>query len=876
MSVPARRSAKPPFVGRSAEAQRARREIDAGRGIVIRGPAGIGKSRLASEVMGGQKEPIVVRGTASAATVPFGAFARVLPHEASAPLPHRMHLFSRVESTVRAMGHGRPPVLFVDDAHQLDAGSSALLLHLVSVRAVRPLVTVRSGEPAPDAVPALWNDDLLPVLDLDSLDLMAVAELARRTLGAPLTAASVRRLATLSGANPLYLHELLDSIPEDSLRNEPTGELAWDGRIVTGSHLDDLVGARIRKLSAAALDALRIVALGEPLKVLELRTMTSAPALVEVENSGLIAYDDTESAVCVEHPYIGEVVRAGIPPTTRELLHDRLVQSIDDPDGSRNALLRAGIWRLYGSPDSADADALSSASMVATESYDPLLGERLARHAMQAQPCLEAAVALTEALIGQRRFGEADETLDNWWNEVLAASPGGPSVTACHQRVTARANGLAQGADAAALIAVAELSSDDPHWRSRMRALRADALTSYDLDAAHALAEPIVHDDDVAVATRFVALRAEVNWLCNYGLTDDARGLIATFASLTTAAADDFPAGSSLVAALHGYTSAFGGYLDEIEQSMPAVLTMARKVGADDVIGGALLSLGICAMARADFIRARDQLTDAVHHLSVAGNPAERVRALMPLATAYAHQGDRATATSVIEEARHEVEEQAAQNPYLVSELHGAEAHYLALTDGAQAGSSAYAEAARAAKPLGWRCLFAVGARNMGAADPDIIDIMREGAGAQSLILRAIAEHGDALANGPDGAGLEASAARYEQIGYLYYAVETWIEASEVLAHTDTRRSRRAAAKAKALLAGPVTGMNTPAVQRLCSPTLTARERQIVQFAAAGRTNAEIARENGVSVRTVEWHLQRAYEKLGVNERGELARYLEA
>jgi DNA-binding CsgD family transcriptional regulator len=41
-------------------------------------------------------------------------------------------------------------------------------------------------------------------------------------------------------------------------------------------------------------------------------------------------------------------------------------------------------------------------------------------------------------------------------------------------------------------------------------------------------------------------------------------------------------------------------------------------------------------------------------------------------------------------------------------------------------------------------------------------------------------------------------------------------------------------------------------------------------MAGAGRQNREIAHHLGVSLRTVENHLQRTYEKLGILGRGEL------
>jgi DNA-binding CsgD family transcriptional regulator len=54
------------------------------------------------------------------------------------------------------------------------------------------------------------------------------------------------------------------------------------------------------------------------------------------------------------------------------------------------------------------------------------------------------------------------------------------------------------------------------------------------------------------------------------------------------------------------------------------------------------------------------------------------------------------------------------------------------------------------------------------------------------------------------------------------------------------------------------------------SVALTARERQLAGCARQGLTNAEIAEPLGLSVRTVETHLYRAMQKLGVNGRGNL------
>ena len=56
---------------------------------------------------------------------------------------------------------------------------------------------------------------------------------------------------------------------------------------------------------------------------------------------------------------------------------------------------------------------------------------------------------------------------------------------------------------------------------------------------------------------------------------------------------------------------------------------------------------------------------------------------------------------------------------------------------------------------------------------------------------------------------------------------------------------------------------------------LTATELRIAQLAADGLTNRAIAEQVFVSVKTVESNLKRAYGKLGISSRAQLARALD-
>jgi len=62
-------------------------------------------------------------------------------------------------------------------------------------------------------------------------------------------------------------------------------------------------------------------------------------------------------------------------------------------------------------------------------------------------------------------------------------------------------------------------------------------------------------------------------------------------------------------------------------------------------------------------------------------------------------------------------------------------------------------------------------------------------------------------------------------------------------------------------------GAPSIAPQAACEPGLTAREREVLDWLAGGKTDRDIGDILGISPRTVHKHLQRIYEKLGVETR---------
>jgi len=58
--------------------------------------------------------------------------------------------------------------------------------------------------------------------------------------------------------------------------------------------------------------------------------------------------------------------------------------------------------------------------------------------------------------------------------------------------------------------------------------------------------------------------------------------------------------------------------------------------------------------------------------------------------------------------------------------------------------------------------------------------------------------------------------------------------------------------------------------------SLTPSERRVVELAAAGNSNREIAESFFITLKTVELHLSRSYEKLGIRSRHDLGAALRA
>ena len=100
-------------------------------------------------------------------------------------------------------------LLGIDDAHLLDDASAALVQLLVAGGTASAVVTVRSGEPVPDAIASLWKDGPAPLVALQALARAEVEAVVTTVLDDPVDGATLHFLWESSRGNALFLRELV-------------------------------------------------------------------------------------------------------------------------------------------------------------------------------------------------------------------------------------------------------------------------------------------------------------------------------------------------------------------------------------------------------------------------------------------------------------------------------------------------------------------------------------------------------------------------------------------------------------------------------------------------------------------------------------------
>ncbi|KHL17090.1 AAA ATPase-like protein [Mumia flava] len=838
-----------PLTGRDEELRRVAAAIRPGAaGVVVAGPAGVGKTRLVREALETSAPRgaavVLAHGSAAARPLPLGALAGLLDVPASPAADAIGQALDQLEQQ-------QPLVLAVDDAHLLDE-HSALVLHRVVERRIAPaVITLRTGEPAPDSVTALWKDEHLPRLDLVPLDLAETTGLVAQVLGGPVDSASAQRLWTLTQGSPLFLRHLLGGEVAAGRFTPASGIWRWTSEPAISPDLADLLQHEIGSLPQPVHDVVDLVALTEPVAVATLAALVSATALEEAEARHLVRSDGVVARLA--HPLYGEVRRAAMGTLRARRLRGLVAQTLEpDPDPLPRAVL------TLDSDLPADPELFLRAAEAATRLYDLPLAERLARAAATTGNPV-ALLVHAAALSWLSRGDEAETILAH-----LATSTSDPGVSAmAHLHRTGNLLWtMARPEQARGALAAAESAGAAPfHVAAMSLALEAAAgETSAVLDRGPQLLRAELPDDlaRILVASAVSAAAAVTG---RAELLDEAAAVGGLTQDRVPTTIPGF--GLADLQVLGHRLAGTTGRADELARRM--------RTASADLPGPARL-MGLVVAGHAALCGGR--LGDALPLLREAWAGLEgsghefRFRCRTLLGTALAQAGLAEQAGLVLVDI--ETEQHPAYGLYRPDDLL-AQA-WAAAADGSTTAAIGFAASAAglaretgatAYEVLAWQSAVQLG--GTAEAGPRLVALGDAVPRAQVALAHARAWQDE------DGTALLEAADRWSRLGDLVAAGDAAAQASQAYRRRGQQGAAlTAAARADGLAAR--SGARTPALSIAARPLpLTGREREIVTLAARGLTNKDIAARLTVSVRTVEGHLYRAGHKLGVSERSALA-----
>ncbi|MCV7301430.1 helix-turn-helix domain-containing protein [Mycobacterium barrassiae] len=856
-----------PLAGRDGELSTIRRALSGSRGcgVVIVGAAGVGKTRLAREVLtraeaAGERTNWIV-GTESARALPLGAFTALISDPQGDPLPNVRHV---INSLVAQHRQGRI-LIGVDDAHLLDGLSAHVVHQLAHSRGARLVVTLRAGAEPPDAITALWKDGLLTRLDLEPLTVEATGVVIEAALGGAVDARSARRFWKLTGGNALFLHQLVNDQVAAGRMRRISGVWMWDGDVAVSQSISDMVGRQLHELTPEVALVVDTLSQCEPLAVDVLCDLVGRDDLEIAEQMHLITIERSGGRLMARlaHPLYGELRRAGVGEMYLSKIRGRLAQRLArDPDVDSQATVRRALLALE-SDQPADPQLCLSAAQYAMRLLDLELADRFAAAAASAgAPDALGVRAMNLLLLGRGPQAE----------EVLRAI-GDDGAEGAHQWATLRAANmvwmLGRCSDAADLLEELARGEESPADVAARRVIEAcvDAASAR-CDAA---AEKAIAVLDSGVLSDFHAMMASVALTMALGALGRGDDLTAVAQAALDRSITSFQASHMRFwfGSVYARACRLTGRIDECVAMVERLADSAHEVPSLAYANLASL-MGVSALMRGDIRSAVKLLHEALagaerHGVTTGLRPAT----CFSLAEAHAKLGEAAAAKEAI------VEAQAGVPPdylFMQTALSIATGWSLAangcISEAVTTVQSAAAVARERNQPTHELACLQVaaqwGATSGASRARELADELR------LPLAKAVARHTESLAAN-DGEGLLAASDEYQTIGDRAAAADAAAQAAVAFTGAQQRKRGLWAAAVAKELSDACGGLCTPALRSPAGQPLTGRQREIVELVLAGLTNRQIADRLVMSVRSVEGHVYRACQRVGASSREELA-----
>jgi DNA-binding SARP family transcriptional activator len=546
--VPASVLRPPRLVGRFDQWQALQDAWDDGRGAIVSGEGGMGKSRLVGDFARASRRTVLACARPGDERVVYASFSRLLRalpvqavRELAAPLrkelarllpelgdapalrgeADRARFFNAVSAALASEALALEGIVF-DDLHFADDASIELLRYVLGAGGRRWLLAARQAELSPTA--RTWLDELVARADavpvpLPPLTLAQVAELTDSLGIATLDgAAAAPALLRRTGGNPLYLLETVKAwLGRAGMPGEAGGERGVPepphaasrhegGTALQPLHLPmagsvhALIERRIGRLSSAAVQLARCAAVASPdfsielaSRVLGLRTLDLADPWAELEAAQV--FRDGAFA----HDLIQESALASVPEPVARQLHAEIAAFLQEQGGEPARLaqhwVQARQWAAAGAALRAAAERARDAS----------------RLVEQAAALAEAAACFERARLPGERF---DALLLR--ARILATNDAGAEAAAAVAAVEGAAAGELQrllALEARFELANARSEIDVALQRGRQAIADARALGHADLELRLAILLAGALSDARQAAEALVLLEPFAPWV---------------------------------------------------------------------------------------------------------------------------------------------------------------------------------------------------------------------------------------------------------------------------------------------------------------------------------------------------------------------------
>jgi class 3 adenylate cyclase/DNA-binding CsgD family transcriptional regulator len=862
------------LVGRDDECALLDGVLEAARGsqsraLAIRGEAGVGKSALLAYAVERADGFLVLRATGfeGEAELAFSGLLQLLrplaeridelpPHQAAAlggalglspgELTDRLTIGVATMALVALAAEDADVLLAVDDAQWLDSASSDAILF-----AARRLEADRV------AVVLTVRDDRFLTAGLEELRLAGLRYEASRRLVPHLT----ERLYQLTQGNPLALVELPEALTDAQLDGAEPLNL--------GARVERAFRGRVQALSAAAQRALLVAAANDSDRLDAVVALgVDWRALGEAEDAGLVTL--TGEAVSFRHPLVRSAVYHSAAPSERRAAHAALAGAVGDIERRAWHLASAAIG-----PDEEVAEALEQAAAAAQgrSGYGAASSayERAARLSPEPRSRVRRLLAAGEAAWNAGRTPRAIELLD----EALAGCDDDDVVLRGHllnarghiERHTSNpAAAYAMLVEAAGLL---DEASPLDAATARVGAWRAAVLLS-DRNKRRAVAEALSEraEADGGLQEFFSSLVL--------GAETQERALLERAETLFEEQGGELFAASPRYVSLAGMASQELGAFERGLAVSTAAIGWAREHGVHGALPVALMRRAWFETALGAWPAAYATLLEALE-VAVQQETFHFVRSiLLDLATLDARRGDEAACRRHVQEAGALLEplgwtddpggrERLAILELGLGRLDTAVELYESVPGRGTADlAEAHARSGRRAEAL---TLLATLESDADPRVGRVRGLLADDDGFDRHFKEALELHGARATRFEEartrlcyGERLRRAGRRRDARDQLRPALEAFEQLGAIPWAEQARAELRATGE-RVRARGPE------------HEELTAQELRIALQAAEGKTNRQIGAALYLSPKTVEFHLGRAYRKLGISSRAELIRH---